>query len=211
MPRPSNSAQRRQEIATAFLQIMAGHGYAGATIARVARQAGLAPGLVHYHFANKQAILLAALAQLEALGDARYQPLLAAARDPRERLAALIHARLARGEGAAPEAVAAWVMIGAEAVRAEEVRAAYQATLAREQARLESLLADYGAARGRPLTPARAQALAAMVMAAVEGSSSFPLRPGKSCPGTMPPPPCSPWWSATWMASLPRRRTVHDG
>ena len=39
---------------------MARRGYAEATVARVAAEAGLAPGLVYYHFKSKEDILVAA-------------------------------------------------------------------------------------------------------------------------------------------------------
>ena len=66
MPRASNTAERRQQIAQAFLKVMAHRGYDGTAIAEVARRAKLAPGLVHYHFKNKLEILLAATRELLA-------------------------------------------------------------------------------------------------------------------------------------------------
>src|SRR5262249_1322148 len=53
MGRPSNREQRRREILQAFAKVLADHGYAGATIAAVATEAGVAPGLVHHHFESK--------------------------------------------------------------------------------------------------------------------------------------------------------------
>src|SRR5262249_8644759 len=50
MGRPSNRAKRREEIVRAFAKVLANHGYAGATIAAVAAEAEIAPGLVHHHF-----------------------------------------------------------------------------------------------------------------------------------------------------------------
>lgn len=43
---------------------MAEHGYAGATIAAVAAEAGVAPGLVHHHFESKAELLSSLLQQL---------------------------------------------------------------------------------------------------------------------------------------------------
>jgi AcrR family transcriptional regulator len=39
----------------AFARVLAGHGYAGATIASIAAEAGVAPGLVHHHFSGTTA------------------------------------------------------------------------------------------------------------------------------------------------------------
>lgn len=57
MGRPSNREERRREIVGAFSRVLADHGYAGATIAAVAAEAGVAPGLVHHHFDNKDDLL----------------------------------------------------------------------------------------------------------------------------------------------------------
>jgi len=54
MARPSNTDERRGQIVAALQAVMARAGYAGATIAAIARQAELAPGLVHYHFKDKR-------------------------------------------------------------------------------------------------------------------------------------------------------------
>src|SRR5690242_8084135 len=66
MPRPSNTEERRAQITGALMKVMARSGYDGASIADIAEAAHLTPGLVHYHFKNKQEILLAALHELVA-------------------------------------------------------------------------------------------------------------------------------------------------
>jgi TetR/AcrR family transcriptional repressor of bet genes len=64
MGRPSVREKRREEIVEAFARVLAEHGYSGATIAAVAQEAGVAPGLVHYHFANKADMLASLLDHL---------------------------------------------------------------------------------------------------------------------------------------------------
>src|SRR5690349_21591111 len=71
MPRPSNTRERRAQMVRAFLEAVAARGYAGATVAEVAARAGLAPGLVHYHFRSKQELLLELLRHLRGLVRAR--------------------------------------------------------------------------------------------------------------------------------------------
>ena len=151
----------------ALLSAMAEHGYEGASIQAIARRAGLAPGLIHYHFASKQEILLEAIRQLTALVDQRFQALARRAATPRDRLRAFIDARLARGEGASPAAVAAWVIVGAEAVRQPEVKAAYQEVMRAQRALLETLVRDHA---GEALTAREAQHLCGIVLAAIEGA-----------------------------------------
>ena len=87
MPRPSNTAERRAQIIEGLLNVIAEGGYEGATIASIAKSAGLGSGLVHYHFANKQAILLALVERIVGLIEARYAHRLGAAgEDPSARL-----------------------------------------------------------------------------------------------------------------------------
>ena len=57
MGRPSLRRERRAEITAAFARVLARRGYAGATIAAVADEAGVAPGLVHHHFRDKGDLL----------------------------------------------------------------------------------------------------------------------------------------------------------
>jgi TetR/AcrR family transcriptional regulator, transcriptional repressor of bet genes len=64
MGRPSNREQKRREILKAFATVLADHGYAGATIAAVAREAGISPGLVHHHFDSKEDLLDSLLREL---------------------------------------------------------------------------------------------------------------------------------------------------
>ncbi|MBC3916423.1 TetR/AcrR family transcriptional regulator [Undibacterium sp. CY18W] len=140
MSRKSNTEQRRKEIVFALLSVMAEQGYEKATILAIAKKAELAPGLIHYHFKSKGEILIALVKVLAGLSRERYEALSASAHTPQEKLAAYVQARLAKGEGAMPEAVSAWVVIGAEAVRQSEVRAVFQEAIAAELALIQALL-----------------------------------------------------------------------
>lgn len=53
MPRPSNTAERQEQIVLGLLEVMAERGYEKASVASIARAAELSPGLVHYHFQTK--------------------------------------------------------------------------------------------------------------------------------------------------------------
>jgi TetR/AcrR family transcriptional repressor of bet genes len=150
MARPSNSASRQAQIVRALQTVMAKHGYEKATIQMIAAEAGLAPGLLHYHFKRKQDILMALVATLAGYGQQRYAQLAVEVADPMLRLRACIDARLALGAGAAADVVAAWVMVSAEAVRQPEVREAFQRAVAAELALLAGLVADCLRLHGRP-------------------------------------------------------------
>jgi TetR/AcrR family transcriptional repressor of bet genes len=168
VPRTSNTETRRAEIVAAMLAVIARLGYEKATTQAIAREAGLAPGLIHYHFENKQAILVALVQAMAQAARSRFDAVLGEATRPQARLDAYLQARLGLGDGAAPGIVAAWVMIGAEAVRQPQVRAVYQGMIADELALLTTLLADCLAARGRAL--AGAPAIAAGLLAMIEGA-----------------------------------------
>ena len=113
MGRPSNRANRRAELTAAFARVLAEHGYAGATIAAVAAEAGVAPGLVHHHFADKQDLLASLLAELMTRFRARTHAFETAA-DP---LAAYISASVGLDETADVVAARCWVGVFAEAIR----------------------------------------------------------------------------------------------
>lgn len=53
--------QTRARIVEAAARVLAERGYEAATIKEIARTAGVAPGLVHYYFADKDALLVAVL------------------------------------------------------------------------------------------------------------------------------------------------------
>jgi TetR/AcrR family transcriptional regulator, transcriptional repressor of bet genes len=181
MPRPSNTEERRQQIVDALLRVMATHGYERATVAKIARDAGLGAGLVHYHFESKREILVALVEQLSTRFEDRFD---AAVRrttdDPRKRIDAFVDAALALGEGADPASVQAWVFIGAEALRQPEVRAVYQSALERRLALLEGCLRPALRASGR--SGRNARRIAALVICAIEGAYQV----GSAAPELLP-------------------------
>ena len=71
MSRASNTDDRRAQIVDALIAVMAKHGYDGASIADIARKAGLAPGLVHYHFDSKLEISIEAVRKIAGSTTAR--------------------------------------------------------------------------------------------------------------------------------------------
>ncbi len=176
MPRASNTEVRRQQIARAFLKVMARHGYDGASINEVAKRAKLAPGLVHYHFENKLEILLAAMRELiaehAALLDAELarvaaRPSKGAKDGPAAELAAFIDVHLGLGAHSNPDALVCWVQLGGEALRQRKVAAELAAALAATAARLADILRR-GVALGT-FTCAEPEADAAALLAAIEG------------------------------------------
>jgi TetR/AcrR family transcriptional repressor of bet genes len=138
--RASNTAERRRQIVDGLLDVMAREGYDGASIQAIGKAAGLAPGLVHYHFETKQDVLIGLVEALSERLEERYRTRAADARDAEGHLDALIDAHVALGRDADPRAVAVWNAISAEAVRQPKVRALYRAALARSFSEMRKLV-----------------------------------------------------------------------
>jgi len=167
MPRTSNTEQRRAQIAEALLAVMAKRGYEGASIVAIAKQARLAPGLVHYHFGSKLEILIAAVGILVDRHLANLDAALAAVDAPAGQVAAFVDVHLGLGTHADPAALACWVLIGGEALRTRQIQRAYEhafgAIAARLVAIIERGVADRSFARVDPA------ACAAALVAVVQG------------------------------------------
>jgi TetR/AcrR family transcriptional repressor of bet genes len=168
MARPSNTAERRVQIARALLQVMAKTGYAGASVADVAKVAKIAPGLVHYHFKNKLEILLVAIDELAQDYDARLDRRLAEASGrPEDELRAFIDAHLRLGSDADPEALACWIDVSGEALREPRVKKAFAKVMAGAATRLSEILKR--GTEARVFTCDDPDAAAAAIVATIQG------------------------------------------
>ncbi|HUG38151.1 MAG TPA: TetR/AcrR family transcriptional regulator, partial [Candidatus Limnocylindrales bacterium] len=85
---------RRAEIVEATIRCLARDGYAGLTMKRVAAEARLSQGILHYYFRDKRAILAAAAARVTDDLDRRVAAEARGARGARGRLRALVRACL---------------------------------------------------------------------------------------------------------------------
>jgi len=61
MPKIVDHAQRRDEIALVACRVVAAHGFDGASMVRIAREAGYTTGMLAHYFDSKQDIVIAAL------------------------------------------------------------------------------------------------------------------------------------------------------
>jgi|SRR5262245_2303440 len=97
-PRPRVAPVRRAEIVKATIRCLARQGSAGLTMKKVAGEARVSPGILHYYFASKRAILVAALDVVMADLDRRVAALSAGSRDARAQLRAVIRGCLGLAE-----------------------------------------------------------------------------------------------------------------
>ncbi len=111
MGRPSLRNQRRAEVVKALARVLGTHGLGGATIAAVAAEAGLAPGLIHHYFSSKQDLYEALASGL--LSGFRQRVDASPARDP---LDAYVDGALTLDERSDVGAARAWVGVFAEAL-----------------------------------------------------------------------------------------------
>jgi AcrR family transcriptional regulator len=93
-PRPRVAPERRATIVRATIRCLARDGYAGLTMKRIAAEAGLSPGILHYYFRDKRATLARAAATVVADLDRRVATETRSARNARGRLRALLRACL---------------------------------------------------------------------------------------------------------------------
>ena len=94
-PKVGVAPRRGAQIVRATIRCLARAGYSGLTMKTVAREAGVSQGILHYYFADKRAILVAALDAVTADLDRRVAAAQArGARDARARLRALVTACL---------------------------------------------------------------------------------------------------------------------
>lgn len=166
MTRASNTDDRRAQIVDALITVMAKHGYDGASIGAIARKAGLAPGLVHYHFDNKLEILLAAVRKIAAEHNGALDSALAGIDDPRRALATFVDVHLGLGAHANATALACWVLIIGESLREKRVRHEVELVLARLTTRINDILARGITAN---IFDCDLDAAAAGILAAIQG------------------------------------------
>lgn len=168
MGRPSNSTERRSQIISAFIKVMAKRGYEGASVSEIAAKAKLAPGLVHYHFEAKLEILLAALDLIVSEHSQRLDAALAdCAGKPAAEVAAFINVHVGTGSHSKPESLACWVLIGAEAMRLKEVKGPFEAALESLAKRLRKVIT--GGVRDKVFDCEDPRAAAAAILAAIQG------------------------------------------
>jgi len=169
-----SSAERRIQIVEGMRRVLAARGYAGASVQEIGKAAGVTPGLLHYHFASKEEVLVALVEEMVAHVLRRYE---ARVRPDGSHLFAWIDALVEDDDPRALERVRCWVAVGAEAVVRPEVREVYAGAIFRLTNALEAELEREG------LETEAARAGAVALISAVEGF--FHL--AAACPDVIPP------------------------
>ncbi|GAA4491617.1 betaine-aldehyde dehydrogenase [Gluconacetobacter tumulicola] len=151
--------KRRRELVAATRDVLVDHGFAGATVARIARHAGVSPPLLVHYFGDKDALLGLAFRGTAAALSADVARALRDARGPRARLEALIGVCLG-GEQFTTRQVAIWLALWGQAVHSPtlgRIQRAYQARM------LSNLRHDLGHLLPRIRAHATADTLASLI------------------------------------------------
>jgi AcrR family transcriptional regulator len=102
---------RRAQIVTAAIEVIAEVGFAKASFSRIAKHAGLSStGMISYHFAGKDDLLAACVAEIEQITEAYMQPRIEAADGHVAQLRAYVESNIAL-VGEHPAAVRALIDI----------------------------------------------------------------------------------------------------
>jgi len=160
---------RREQIVRATIRCLAREGYTRLTMKKVAREAGVSQGILHYYFADKRAMLAATLEVVTRDLDRRVAVAQSrTGRDPRARLRALVRACLEVAVSR-PEFWVVFVEFWGEMLHDRRLRDLHAEVYSRTRRLIGRLIAEgVRAGRFRPVDPRRA---AAVVLGLVDGLS----------------------------------------
>lgn len=168
-PKVGMGPVRREQIVRATIRCLAREGYTRLTMKKVAREAGVSQGILHYYFADKRAMLVATLTAVSRELDRR----VAAAqsrttRDPAARLRALVRTCLEVAVQR-PEFWVVFLEFWGEMAHDRRLRAVNAEVYTRTRTLIGRLIAEgTRAGRFRDVEPDRA---AAVVLGLVDGVS----------------------------------------
>jgi len=121
MPRIGMEPVRRKALIAAAIDAIHDRGMGQVTMGEIARRAGVSAALAHHYFGGKDQLLLATMRHLlTELGD-EIQVRLAAARTPRERIAAVVRGNFAACQFR-PAVISAWLAFYVQAQNDPEAR-----------------------------------------------------------------------------------------
>lgn len=164
-------AERRAQLLVAAYAIAARERLDGLTVRRVAAEAGLSPGLVHFHFRNKEGLLLALLDRLiDELFTVQVSDAVTALPTARERLLGRIRDEVAKlpGERDAVELFYDYWVVG---TRHPEVRERIAAALSTYRASFLPFVEDVIAEEPERFAGTEPTMLAAIVVSFIQGNA----------------------------------------
>lgn len=92
VPADREEGGRRAQIVRAAAAVLGRQGYSGTSLKEIAREAGVAQGLLHYYFESKEELLLAVVTSLDLELRLTWKTAVAGVDDPLERIVAAVDA-----------------------------------------------------------------------------------------------------------------------
>lgn len=170
--------KRKSEITLCMLNLMATEGLMGASTVSISKSLNISQGLIHYHFKNKLEIILSVIDLLSSMLMSRYDELSQGCPAPSDKLSAFIDARLAKGSGESKVAVAAWVVVAAEAVNNPAIKEKYSNAIQEQSKLLNDLLSEINMYKDNKARELKV----ATLIAFMEGSFSLSVTADKVMP-----------------------------
>ncbi|WP_374592359.1 TetR/AcrR family transcriptional regulator [Aquabacterium sp.] len=149
-PASPRAQARREQVLEAASECFRRKGFHGASMAEIAKTAGMSPGHIYNLFTNKEDIIGAIVARDQSKLDAIAQGMKASGD---VRAAMLQHARIGVSDVTDPASAALSQEVLAEAGRNPKVAEIVQAADARWRAQLQDLLSTIWLREGRPVPP----------------------------------------------------------
>jgi len=140
--RRSSPEARREDLIAATLRCLRNHGVEGASVRRIADEAGVSMGLINHYFPGSASLIAAAYESLAGtLLAAIRQHVERAKPEPRARLQAFLEAYF-RPQGLEPGIFQIWLIFWSQVAHSDEMRAIHDLTYARSRVLLEQLLGN---------------------------------------------------------------------
>lgn len=133
MPKLGMDVVRRRQLINATLELIREQGVAGASVSQISARAGLANGMVHHYFDDKDALFEATLWELIERISRQIFALLKTAKTPLERVTAFVEGNVSP-LSFTPENVAAWLAFWAQVPHSPKLQRIHNIIARRTQA-----------------------------------------------------------------------------
>jgi TetR/AcrR family transcriptional repressor of bet genes len=121
MPKIGMQPIRRDALVKAAIEVIGAAGSLDVTVGQIARRAGMSSALAHHYFGSKEQMLVAAMRHILTIFGAEVRGAMAMARNPEERVEAIVRASFA-SQNFRPATAASWLHFYLQARSSEPTR-----------------------------------------------------------------------------------------
>jgi len=160
----ATSEERRDHLVRACLKCLVADGHAGISVRRIAKEAGVAVGLVNHHFGSIDALVAQAYETLASeVTQALYQQVDAVGSDPAARMEAFLTGSFSP-QVLDPDLLSPWVVFWSLIRHSPPVNEAHERGYHSYLAILEKLISELASAEGFPVARPRLAAIGLSAM-----------------------------------------------